>query len=235
MSGQKNTMCHSIILQKLEVDNIFQAEIIWTILIFTIYMYHMNTDDLFIGGTYIMINGIIIQRNQIGRYKGVEGDNWYLNDKYPELFEEYFCENIEKSWYDSDYVDVCTDIHFVEKYIELSRLNHIKFRVLLCETEKEKPNIQNMVWKTRFIGYDYAYLGGSYYSAVLNDICSGRIEQFKDYILNSNGLFDNITDLKDFISKREHYKRQYGNQLIEEGDFVIYKLYEIVLDEGDIV
>ena len=65
-----------------------------------------------------MINGIIIQRNQIGRYKGVEGDNWYLNDKYPELFEEYFCENIEKSWYDSDYVDVCTDIHFVEKYIE---------------------------------------------------------------------------------------------------------------------
>ena len=235
MSGQKNTMCHSIILQKLEVDNIFQVEIIWIILIFTIYMYHMNTDDLFIGGTYIMINGIIIQRNQIGRYKGVEGDNWYLNDKYPELFEEYFCENIEKSWYDSDYVDVCTDIHFVEKYIELSRLNHIKFRVLLCETEKEKPNIQNMVWNTRFIGYDYAYLGGSYYSAVLNDICSGRIEQFNDYILNSNGLFDNITDLKDFISKREHYKRQYGNQLIEEGDFVIYKLYEIVLDEGDIV
>ena len=195
----------------------------------------MNTDDLFIGGAYIMINGIIIQRNQIGRYKGVEGDNWYLNGKYPELFEEYFCENIEKSWYDSDYVDVCTDIHFVEKYIELSRLNHIKFRVLLCETEKEKPNIQNVVWNTRFIGYDYAYLGGSYYSAVLNDICSGRIEQFKDYILNSNGLFDNITDLKDFISKREHYKRQYGNQLIEEGDFVIYKLYEIVLDEGDIV
>lgn len=231
MSGQKNTMCHSIILQKLEVDNIFQAEIIWTILIFTIYMYHMNTDDLFIGGTYIMINGIIIQRNQIGRYKGVEGDNWYLNDKYPELFEEYFCENIEKSWYDSDYVDVCTDIHFVEKYIELSRLNHIKFRVLLCETEKEKPNIQNMVWNTRFIGYDYAYLGGSYYSAVLNDICSGRIEQFNDYILNSNGLFDDIINLKDFISQREHYKRQYGNQLIEEGDFVIYKLHEIVLDD----
>ena len=231
MSGQKNTMCHSIILQKLEVDNIFQAEIIWTILIFTIYMYHMNTDDLFIGGTYIMINGIIIQRNQIGRYKGVEGDNWYLNDKYPELFEEYFCENIEKSWYDSDYVDVCTDIHFVEKYIGLSRLNHIKFRVLLCETEKEKPNIQNMVWNTRFIGYDYAYLGGSYYSAVLNDICSGRIEQFNDYILNSNGLFDDIINLKDFISQCEHYKRQYGNQLIEEGDFVIYKLYEIVLDD----
>ena len=191
----------------------------------------MNTDDLFIGGIYIMINGIIFQRNQIRRYKGVEGDNWYLNDKYPELFEEYFCENIEKSWYDSDYVDVCTDIHFAEKYIEISRLNNINFRVLLCETEKEKPKIQNMVWNTRYIGYDYAYLGGTYYSAVLNDICSGRIEQFKDYILNSNGLFDDITNLKDFISQREYYKRQYGNQLIEEGNFVIYKLYEIVLDD----
>ena len=156
----------------------------------------MNTDDLFIGGIYIMINGIIFQRNQIGRYKGVEGDNWYLNDKYPELFEEYFCENIEKSWYDSDYVDVCTDIHFVEKYIEISRLNNINFRVLLCETEKEKPKIQNMVWNTRFIGYDY-----------------------------------DITNLKDFILQREYYKRQYGNQLIEEGNFVIYKLYEIVLDD----
>lgn len=46
MSGQKNTMCHSIILQKLEVDNIFQAEIIWTILIFTIYMYHIKEQSL---------------------------------------------------------------------------------------------------------------------------------------------------------------------------------------------
>lgn len=94
-----------------------------------------------------------------------------------------------------------------------------------------KLSIQNMVWNIRFIGYDYAYLGGSYYSAVLNDICSGRIHQFNDYILNSNGLFDDIINLKDFISQREHYKRQYGNQLIEEGDFVIYKLYEIVLDD----
>ena len=190
----------------------------------------MNTDDFIIGDKHFMINGVIIQRNTMGRYKGVEGDNWYLNDKYPELFEEFFCENIEKSWCDSDFVDVCTNLHFIEKYIELSRRNNIKFRILLCETEKEKPKMRNMTWNTRFIGYDYAYLGGSYYSAVLNDICSGRIEQFANCLLNRNGLFENITNLQNFILQREHYKRQYGTQVIEEGNFVIYKLYEVVLD-----
>ena len=78
---------------------------------------------------------------------------------------------------------------------------------------------------------EYIYSWNPENRQVLNDICSGRIEQFNDYILNSNGLFDDIINLKDFISQREHYKRQYGNQLIEEGDFVIYKLYEIVLDD----
>lgn len=56
-----------------------------------------------------MINGIIFQRDDNRDYKGVEGDNWYLNNIFPELFEDFFGENIEKSWYDSNYVDVCND------------------------------------------------------------------------------------------------------------------------------
>lgn len=177
-----------------------------------------------------MINGIIMQRDEGGKYKGVEGDNWYLNDKYPELFEEYFCENIEKSWFDTDFVDVCTDIHFLEKYIELSKLNNIKFRILLCETEKENPQFQNIVWNTRFIGYDYAYLGGSYYSAVLNDICLRKIQGLTKYILNDNGLFGDIANIKDFIFQREQYRKQCAEYTIEKGDFTIYKLYEIILN-----
>ncbi len=42
--------------------------------------------------------------------------------------------------------------------------------MLLCETDRLKPRLTNINWKTKFIGYDYAYLGGSYYSAVYNDI-----------------------------------------------------------------
>lgn len=176
-----------------------------------------------------MINGIVFQRDIKGKYKGIEGDNWYLNELFPEIFEEYFCENIEKSWYDTDYVDVSNDILFIEKYKEVSIINNIKFRMLMCETEKEKPQMQNIFWKSRFIGYDYAYLGGSYYSAVLNDICSGRIEQFSKYKLNRFGLFDDINRLKDFISHRDYYMKQCSEEIIERGDFVIYKLSEIII------
>ncbi len=45
MSGQANTMYHSIIQLKEEVDTIFLVEIIWIIRTFTIYMYLMNTDE----------------------------------------------------------------------------------------------------------------------------------------------------------------------------------------------
>lgn len=86
-----------------------------------------------------MINGIIFQRDDNREYKGVEWDNWYLNNIFPELFEDFFGENIEKSWYDSNYVDVCNDYSFIEKYIELSKRENIKFRMLLCETDRLKP------------------------------------------------------------------------------------------------
>ena len=35
-----------------------------------------------------MINGIIFQREENRAYKGVEGDNWYLNDIYPEILND---------------------------------------------------------------------------------------------------------------------------------------------------
>ncbi len=36
-----------------------------------------------------MINGIIFQRDDNRDYKGVEGDNWYLNNIFPELSEDF--------------------------------------------------------------------------------------------------------------------------------------------------
>lgn len=37
-----------------------------------------------------MINGIIFQCDDNREYKGVEGDNWYLNNIFPDLFEDFF-------------------------------------------------------------------------------------------------------------------------------------------------
>ena len=84
-----------------------------------------------------MINGIIFQCDDNREYKGVEGDNWYLNN----IFQNYmkiFCENIKKSWCDLDYIDVCNEYSFIEKYIELSKRENIKFRMLTREYDKPR-------------------------------------------------------------------------------------------------
>lgn len=176
-----------------------------------------------------MINGIIFQRDEDRNYKGVEGDNWYLNDIFPESFEDFYCKNIEKSWHDSDCLDVCNDRGFIEKYMEVSRKENIKFRMLLCETDMPKPELAAITWNYKFIGYDYAYPGGSYYSAVFNDVCSQRIEQFKGFKLNHCGLFEDIDGIGEFIALRKRLACQDKDLTFEKGDFVIYKLYEIIL------
>lgn len=173
-----------------------------------------------------MINGIIFQKKENKKYKGVDGNNWYLNDIYQEFFGEYFDNYIGKSWYDSDYVDVCSEKIFIKSYIALSQKERIKFRMLLCETEKPYPRMESSVYGARFIGYDYAYSGGSYYSAVLNDVCSGRIEEFINIKLNSYGLFNNFQELSEFIKMRNELAAKSKESLFEKGDFLVYKLYE---------
>lgn len=177
-----------------------------------------------------MINGVIFQSKSEKKYQGVEGENWYLNELEPNL-EDYFCKNIEKSWYDSRYVDVCADISFMEKYIKLSKEKNIKFRILLCETERCFPKLEQIICNTKFIGFDYAYPGGSYYSAVNNDICSRRIKFFKKYQLNEYGLFNSCEALKKFIESRSDYMKKFGEEEIEGGDYVIFKLSEITLND----
>ena len=80
-----------------------------------------------------------------------------------------------------------------------------------------------------FLGYDYAYSGGSYYSAVLNDIIAKRILQFANIQMNKYGLFETYERVKEFINLRESMKKVecFQKEYLEEGDFVIYKLYEV--------
>ncbi|MCR4567302.1 MAG: hypothetical protein K5769_04585 [Pseudobutyrivibrio sp.] len=177
-----------------------------------------------------MVNGIIIQRKCSNIYKGVEGDNWYLNDKYPEIFEEYFDENVEKAWYDDEFVDVINDESIIKKYIELSHDEDIEFRLILCETIKKRPCFVSVskYRKIKFLGYDYAYTGGSYYSAVYNEICLGSFDEFKHFELNENGLLQNEDEVINYIRFRE--KMISCGKNLELGDFIIYRLYEVELE-----
>lgn len=175
-------------------------------------------------------NGIIIQSliNE-GLYNGIEGNNWDFTDLPNRKYEEYFDNNIQKAWSNTEYVDCCTDMAFIKEYVSVLRSKGIRFRILFCETEKKYPimkSVQQMEYK--FIGYDYAYSGGSYYSCINNDLISGRINQFVSYKLNEYGLLSSMEDIVRFVHQRNMLQKENSDIVFEKGDFVIYRISEVI-------
>lgn len=171
-----------------------------------------------------------MQKKEERYYQGIDGYNWYLNLESFQEIDDFFNENLMKSWEDSDYVDVCNDIGYIRKYIELSEEFDIEYRILACVTEKKLPQMvyaedTNMI----FLGYDYAYDGGSYYSAVQNDVVAKRIPEFMNIQLNRYGLFNTREEVEDFVKLRKalEKKERSGVEYLEKGDYIIYELYEV--------
>lgn len=177
----------------------------------------------------LYFNGWIIQKNKEGLYKGVEGDNWFLN--YEEMIDkeivDYFDDNIDLAWADTGLVDVANDFNYIMKCASIAKAKKIKFRIILCYTTRENPKANDENVQAEFLGYDYAYSGGSYYSAVSNDVVSKRIAIFEKFKLNSNGLFESEEDVKEFIVERNKLKQNSTDLYFEDGDFIIYKLYDL--------
>lgn len=175
-------------------------------------------------------NGLVLQKRKAGFYQGIEGDNWFLNseDDIKKEIMEYYDEYIDLAWMSDDRVDVCNDVGYIKRCIDISKLRGIDYRNILCLTNKENPRMNQEDLNTIFLGYDFAYTGGSYYSAILNDIVSKRIKEFQSIRLNDKGLFDSIENLLLFINKRNMIKEKTEDYIIEDGDFVVYKLYEVV-------
>ncbi|WP_310601877.1 hypothetical protein [Anaerosporobacter sp.] len=174
-------------------------------------------------------NGIVIQVKQEGIYQGIEGKNWTFDfDKPNRELEEYYVNNIDISWSDDRYVDCCNDLPYIKKYINELLKNRFDYRILLCETNKRFPVIKEAHLKSTFLGYDYAYAGGSYYSCINNDVVSGRIPEFEAIQLNKNGLFESEEEIVRFIQMRDTLKNTYSSMTFEKGDFIVYKLSEII-------
>ncbi len=174
-------------------------------------------------------NGYIIQRKKSSIYYGVDGDNWYLNYCSNKIyFKDFYDKNIDKAWQDFNCVDCCSDIEYIKYYVRESLELGIEFNVLLCATIKSEPCLvkEYLDGEENFLGYDYAYSGGSYYSAILNDIISGRIKEFREIRLNENGLFDSYDEVNSFILLRDKIKKQ-KNYVLEDGDFIIYKITQL--------
>lgn len=175
-------------------------------------------------------NGYIIQRKKKSEYSGIDGDNWYLNYcSNNSFFEEFYNENIDKAWNNLDYVDCCADESYIKKYIDESRKIGIEFRILLCATCRNDPSINREEFrqKAQVLGYDLADSGGSYYSCILNDIISGRINEFREIILNENGLFNTYEEAEQFRQIRNQMLNSSHGYTFEQGDFIIYKVIEV--------
>lgn len=187
-------------------------------------------------------NGIIIQSIKENGYRGVDGSgfsvnsavNWYLNN-YEDCveFEEYYDEFINKTYYiteEKSFVAVCNDWKYIDKYILESKKKEIPFRIILCETEIAEPIMElPEQLQLEFLGYDYAYAVGDNYSAVYNEIPF----VFKNFQLNQNGLFETEEEIKEYIRQREIYEAEHPKYTLEVGDFVLFKLYEVLLPGDD--
>jgi hypothetical protein len=174
-------------------------------------------------------NGVIFQKRENRTYQGVDGDNWYLNALYPDSFEGYFENKIELSWRDDSYVDVCNDPEYINEYIRVSTENKIDYRIILCCTDNKLPDGSNIMWGGNFfLGYDYAYSGGSYYSAIYNELHFERLDEYKNILLNKYGLLDSKQEMNRYLEIRNGLLERGCN--LELGDFVIFELYEIEKD-----
>lgn len=180
----------------------------------------------------LVCNGYIVQKDIPSYYRGIAGDNWFLNycsdNTY---FEKYHASDIDNGFADSERVECCADAEYVKNCVEEAKKLGISFRLLLCATSRPAPVLgtEHMGKSETILGYDIAYSGGSFYSCVLNDVVCGRIPEFQSIRLNENGLFSSYEEAEAFLKKREELEKETTEYIYEKGDYVIYKLTEVTL------
>ena len=122
--------------------------------------------------TNLQDNGYIIQKKPVSDYCGVDGENWYLNylsDKT--YFEEFYDENIDKAWADSNYVDCCSDVEYIRFYIEESKRLGIECKVLLFDSYEEAEAFQLFREKIKRTNLSYEFEEGDFIIYKITEVC----------------------------------------------------------------
>ncbi|KAA8998361.1 hypothetical protein F4V43_16545 [Paenibacillus spiritus] len=185
-------------------------------------------------------NGLIIRTiDKIHeKYLGVEGDCWNIDEDTEGIdpnegkFLNNFCsKNINISWSGDDIVEASADINFANRYVNAYLQANLQPLVLLCKTNKTIPTF-HMDIESRangnliFIGFDYAYSGGSFYSCVFSDLYTKRIPELRDIDLNAYGLINSEEELTNFIERRNELIIKDEASRFEAEEFTIYKLWK---------
>lgn len=140
----------------------------------------------------------------------------------------YIDKKVQKSFYEDDIIEVCNDVSFLNKYIQACNELNYEIEILLCETERAKPtlNIEEEKLKENFVflGYDFGYPGGDYYSCVFTDV--GRVPELNKISINEYGLISTLDEMIDFVDLRNRLRHLLSKGTFEEGeDYVIYRMW----------
>ena len=192
------------------------------------------------------VNGVIFQRRADGlwawregrEYRGVDGDDWYLEDELWDVREQpwralrdrvvgYLGALEERSHFDPGLLVAIDDPSWIRLYAEVSEALGVGYRMLLCETDLARPAMGDLGLECDFLGYDCAWPGGDYCSAVLCDLVGGRVLELSDVPLNANGLIPTREAAEVFLWRRERLKARYPESFFEGGGFVVYRLSEV--------
>lgn len=168
------------------------------------------------------INGIV--------YHGVDTEPWPMGLTFSvssalHQLEKVCCTDLTSVFLADltdalDYYDACVE-----------QIDNV--RILYCETSAEnlifKPELSKEYGKiSNFLGFDYAYPSGSYYSAIANDVISRSTPLSRQWktALNQYGLFSTEESLYGLINDRKYaVSKDPFPYFYERGNFIAFRVF----------
>ncbi len=179
-----------------------------------------------------MIKGFLITGfpKNIGgiTYHGVDTEAWPIGP----LFQSQNAKMIyEESFFG---LPLLIDLDSAMQYCRDCVKEGKNFRLLYCEVltdGMDTPDSERCCPADKvFLGYDYSYSSGDYYSALLNDVIWGETclsVKWKKH-LNGYGLFSSEEMLQGFIEDRQALLKDGQSEMaFELGDFAAFRLFSV--------
>ena len=185
-----------------------------------------KSNGFLVVGTPITINGI--------SYWGIDTDVWPA-DVWP--FSESTIQQYENSVINCEKVFLLDKESAVE-YYEYCCSKGIPVRLLYCESNTEgtcyetKSSLTDLK-DALFLGYDYTFPNGDYYSAIANDVIYRDLDFSNKWkpLLNKHGLFSSFETISSFSKDREctSILANEGSPypVYEPGHFSIFCIFQI--------
>lgn len=179
-------------------------------------------------GGYLVTEGPAIINNI--DYYGMDTNAWPIGISPLEGWVPDICD---KALADLSF-PLLLDYYTALRYYTMCKRTGIIPRLLYCvaiANHCESVNLERLnSLPCSFLGFDYAYPSGDYYSAIANDIIyeKGCLSSQWNMYLNRYGLFSEEETIRAFAKSRTTLLRNGAcNKAVESGIFTIFAVFEI--------